>query len=151
MRDNQQGFSLIELIIVIVVLGILTATALPRFVGISGDARTAKLNAVLASVKSAAMLAKSAALVRQQPPNAPVEMSGVQVAMTNYHPSATEDGMAVAAGINADEGYQFSTDGSVATISVTGGSDPATCSFTYAPPATPNGNPVYGPLQTAGC
>jgi MSHA pilin protein MshA len=42
MRNNmQKGFTLIELVVVIVILGILAATALPRFIDLTGDANNA--------------------------------------------------------------------------------------------------------------
>lgn len=53
MRNTQQGFTLIELVIVIVILGILAATALPKFVDLSGDALDASKAGMSGAVKSA--------------------------------------------------------------------------------------------------
>lgn len=53
---KQKGFTLIELVVVIVILGILAATALPKFVDLQGDARQAAVEGVAGALASAAAI-----------------------------------------------------------------------------------------------
>lgn len=53
MMKKNQGFTLVELVIVIVILGILAVTAAPKFLNLSGDAKASTLQAVKASIESA--------------------------------------------------------------------------------------------------
>ena len=53
MKSTQQGFTLIELVMVIVILGILAATAIPRFVNLSDQARGASVDGLAGSISSA--------------------------------------------------------------------------------------------------
>jgi len=60
--NNQRGFTLIELIVVIVILGILSAVAVPRFIDLQGDAHLSKVNAARGAFKAGVIMAHGKSL-----------------------------------------------------------------------------------------
>lgn len=58
-KAKQQGFTLVELVVVIVILGILAATALPRFINVTSEARLAAVNGMAGGLRSAVALAQA--------------------------------------------------------------------------------------------
>ncbi|MGQ4276692.1 type II secretion system protein [Pseudidiomarina sp. E22-M8] len=99
--NGQKGFTLIELIIVIVVLGILAVTAAPQFINFSSDARESTLKGLEASMKSAIELSYAKAAIDgglSGEATVPTNSAAVTIAIVNGYPKASEIGKAAGAG-----------------------------------------------------
>ena len=159
MNSKDAGFTLIELIVVIVILSIMAAIALPRYANLQTQARIAKLNGAVGAVKGAAAIAHGACLVTPAciDTGFPLPMEGQNVATINRYPTANAAGIILAAGLTltASEGYASTGGGAAAgdtiTIQTLGGTTPANCSFTYTAPTVPGNSPVYGAPVITGC
>jgi MSHA pilin protein MshA len=118
---RQGGFTLIELVVVIVILGILAVTAAPRFLNLQDDAKDATLEGLAGAIQgSASIIYGKAAIEGFESTSGALSAGGSTINTTFGYPNATEDDITnIVQGIGDD--FQF--------IGVVSGATPAQVTF----------------------
>ncbi|GGP67498.1 PilD processed protein [Shewanella algicola] len=163
MQKQQRGFTLIELVVVIIILGILAVVAAPKFINLKSDAVIANLNGLQGALKSANTLVYSKAVLAGQEKLDPgsVTLNGSAVSTTlGYITSSPANLQLVLEGsfeemtnandeITADWGL-YDTPGKTMYIYPKGYIDTSNCSLLYNVDSS-QAEPVFYSLTTSGC
>jgi len=140
----ERGFTLIELVVVITILGILAAFAVPRFIALEGKAREAAVNGLAGSLRSASALAHGMWLASGSTGN--ISMDGQTITISNGYPSTADIDDTLA----DTTGFSFAVATGTTTFTKTGASTAASCVVAYTPSAVAGVAPTITSTVT-GC
>ena len=147
--SKSRGFTLIELVVVITILGILAAFAVPRFIALDSQARIATVNGLAGAAKSAAALARSLAMATGNPASVAMEGAAAPVTLTSNYPDGTATGIGAAVNTNAAD-FTFTPGAATGLATWAKVGAPGTCTVTYLPPAAVGTAPIVA-VNITGC
>jgi MSHA pilin protein MshA len=131
----QSGFTLVELIVVIVILGILAAVALPKFMGLEREARIAAVKSMGGTMLSAANMAHGLCMAQNcANGGAGINIGGNQIVFANGYPNNASIDLL----LQSYEGFRTNAAGN--QMIKLGGTN-ANCFVTYNQPAAPGAAP----------
>ncbi|MAM87706.1 hypothetical protein [Allohahella sp. A8] len=167
MKQAKSGFTLVELAMLIVIVGILSAIVFPKFAGVNGESRSILLSGVESALKSAAAMSY-AAYLKDGTQAEQVMVQKAQVRLEFGYPAANDAGILAAAKLPAAD-FNISSetipltmnadvalveDGpnsvQVVTIRALNAVDPSACQVTYQAAMEPNSRPLIS-RSTNGC
>ncbi len=149
-KTSQKGFTLIELVVVIVILGILAVTAAPKFIDLTGDAKASVVQAVEGSLNSAADMAHAKALV-EGTVNGSLSIAGQTIVFAESYPNAASINLlmdidAAVSGTPAD--FVLGTSGTSTTYTHPSAATSAECVAYYTPTTDRNIKPIIRSITT---
>jgi MSHA pilin protein MshA len=155
MKNINHGFTLIELVVVIVILGILAATAAPKFIDLSSDARIATLESLEGSMRSASSLVNLKAKIENKidcSTDPTIAVGDVLITLRCGYPCPHPSGIARA--VDTNDSFTWiggNCGGQLGAIEVriNNAPDPTNCKIRYSS-ARANRVPSFTPTTT-GC
>lgn len=146
LRRQQTGFTLVELVIVIIIIGILAAFAIPKFADLTSEARAAALEGLTANIKATAYITYQQSAVSSTL-GATGTVNGI--AVVYGYPAGTAAG--IEAALSGLSGYTVThATGTTTFVTANAPTASASCKVTYAQAASAGAEPTIT-LTTTDC